>query len=70
MKKILVTGGTVFVSKYIAEYYVAKGNDVYVLNRNTRKQAKGVTLIKADRHNLGEILHPYEFVVVIDKAYG
>ncbi len=70
MKKILVIGGTVFVSKYIAEYYVAKGNDVYVLNRNTRKQAKGVTLIKADRHNLGDILHPYEFDVVIATAYG
>lgn len=25
MKKILVTGGTVFVSRYIAEYYVVKG---------------------------------------------
>lgn len=32
MKKVLVTGGTVFVSRYIAEYYVAKGCDVYVLN--------------------------------------
>ena len=56
MKKILVTGGTVFVSRYIAEYYVAKGCDVYVLNRNSKEQSKGVTLIEADRHNLGEIL--------------
>ena len=32
MKKILVTGGTVFVSRYIAEYYVTKGYDVYVLS--------------------------------------
>lgn len=24
MKKVLVTGGTIFVSRYIAEYYVAK----------------------------------------------
>ena len=54
MKKILVTGGTVFVSRYIAEYYVTKGYDVYVLNRNTKEQSKGVTLIEADRHNLGE----------------
>lgn len=29
MKKILVTGGTVFVSRYIAEYYVTKGYDVW-----------------------------------------
>ncbi len=34
--KILVTGGTVFVSRYVAEYYAQKGRDVYVLNRNTR----------------------------------
>ena len=31
MRKILVTGGTVFVSRFIAEYYVAKGDEVYVL---------------------------------------
>ena len=41
MKKILVTGGTVFVSKYIAQYYVKKGYQVYVLNRNTKKQPEG-----------------------------
>ena len=32
MKKILVTGGTVFVSRYIAEYYVTKGYDVWLLD--------------------------------------
>ena len=69
MKKILVTGGTVFVSRYIAEYYVAKGCDVYVLNRNSKEQSKGVTLIEADRHNLGEILREYRFDTVIDTAY-
>ena len=70
MKKILVTGGTVFVSRYIAEYYVAKGDDVYVLNRNTREQSKGVTLIQADRHDLGNVLRDYCFDVVIDTAYN
>lgn len=69
MKKILVTGGTVFVSRYIAEYYVAKGDDVYVLNRNSKEQSQGVTLIEADRHNLGEILREYRFDTVIDTAY-
>lgn len=38
MRKILVTGGTVFVSKYVAEYYMSQGDKVYVLNRNTREQ--------------------------------
>ena len=70
MKKILVTGGTVFVSRYIAEYYVAKGCDVYVLNRNSKEQSKGVTLIEADRHNLGEILREHRFDTVIDTAYS
>lgn len=45
MKKLLVTGGTVFVSRFIAEYFVSKGDDVYVLNRNTRVQSKGVYLV-------------------------
>ncbi len=70
MKKVLVTGGTVFVSRYIAEYYVARNYDVYVLNRNSREQSIGVTLIQADRHNLGEILRDYDFDVVIDTAYN
>lgn len=69
MKKVLVTGGTVFVSRYIAEYYVSRGFDVYVLNRNNRKQSKGVKLIEADRHNLGEILREYHFDLVVDTAY-
>lgn len=69
MKKILVTGGTVFVSRYIAEYYAQQGYDVYVLNRNSREQSKGVTLILADRHNIGDILRNFHFDVVIDTAY-
>ncbi len=69
MKKILVTGGTVFVSRYIAEYYVKQGHEVYVLNRNTREQSEGVKLIQADRHELGDILKEYYFDVVIDTAY-
>lgn len=69
MKKILVTGGTVFVSRYIAEYYLKQGHEVYVLNRNTREQLEGVKLIQADRHELGDILKDYYFDVVIDTAY-
>ena len=65
-KKVLVTGGTVFVSRYIAEYYVQKGYDVYVLNRNTKKQSKGVHLIECDRHNLGQQLKNTYFDMVLD----
>ena len=71
MKKVLVTGGTVFVSRYIAEYYVRKSYDVYVLNRNTRAQSEGVTLIEADRKNLGDVLRDHHFDVVFDvTAYN
>lgn len=69
MKKMLVTGGTVFVSRYIAEYYVANGYDVYVLNRNSREQSAIVKLIEADRHNLGDILRNHHFDIIIDTAY-
>ena len=66
MKKVLVTGGTVFVSRYVAEYYVQKSYDVYVLNRNTKVQSEGVTLIGADRNNLGNVLKDHHFDVVFD----
>ncbi len=66
MKRILVTGGTVFVSKYVTEYFVKKGYDVYVLNRNTHEQCAGVTLIEADRNQLGDVLKGYHFDAVLD----
>lgn len=65
MKKILVTGGTVFVSRFTAEYF-SRENEVYVLNRNTRPQSDGVHLIEADRHALGDMLREYHFDAVID----
>ena len=69
MKKMLITGGTVFVSRFAAEYF-SKKYDVYVLNRNSRSQCKDVTLVEADRHALGDVLKGYCFDVVIDTAYN
>ena len=66
MKKILVTGGTVFVSRYVAEYFEKQGHEVYVLNRNSRPQSKGVTLIEADRNALGDALKGRHFDAVLD----
>ena len=69
--KILVTGGTVFASRFTAEYFVKKGNEVYVLNRNTRPQSDGVKLINCDRHSLGNVLKNLEFDLVVDvTAYN
>lgn len=66
MKSILVTGGTVFVSKYIAEYFAKKGNRVHVLNRNNHAQPENTILIEGDRNNLGDILKQYYLDIVID----
>lgn len=68
MKKVLITGGTVFVSRYVAEYYVQKGCDVYVLNRNHGVQSDGVKLLLADRHVLGDTLRPFHFDVIFDMT--
>lgn len=68
MKKLLITGGTVFVSRYTAEYFVQKGYDVYVLNRGSRPQSQGVTLIEADRHSLGTVLQGRHFDVILDMT--
>jgi len=65
MKKILITGGTVFVSRFAADYFREK-YDVYVLNRNTRPQVPGVHLIEGDRHALGNVLKEYIFDAVLD----
>ena len=62
--KILVTGGTVFVSRSVAEYFIKKGHDVYVLNRNTRPQPHGAKLIKCDRRNIGDKLKDLTFDTV------
>lgn len=66
MKRILVTGGTVFVSKFVADYFSRKGYEVYVLNRNTKKQLEQVHLICADRNHLEDALRPYHFDAVLD----
>lgn len=64
--KILVTGGTTFVSRFVASYFAKKGNDVYVLNRGSKSQLRNVTLLQADRNNLGDKLKPFEFDAVLD----
>lgn len=68
MKTILVTGGTVFVSRYVASYFVARGDRVYVLNWGTRPQPEGVTPLLADRHALGGLLRSMTFDAVLDMT--
>lgn len=71
MKKILITGGTTFVSKYAAAYFCEHGYEVFALNRNTKKQVSGITLIEGDRHNLGGKLKNLHFDFVADiTAYN
>jgi dTDP-glucose 4,6-dehydratase len=64
--KILITGGTTFISRYVSEYFVSKGNNVTVINRGSREQVKGVTLINRDRTDLDDCLSDVHFDLIID----
>lgn len=70
MKNILVTGGTVFVSKMVAKYFASERFNnkykVYVLNRNNHSQVENVKLINSSRENLGDKLEKYNFDIIID----
>ncbi len=68
MKRILITGGTVFVSKYVAKYFESKDFEVYVLNRGTKNQIENVKLICEDRKNLGNSIRNYFFDAVLMYA--
>lgn len=63
--KILITGGTVFVSKRLAEFFLAEGNEVFVLNRGTHPQVEGAVLVKANRYEIGNTLKDLSFDAVI-----
>lgn len=63
---ILITGGTVFASRFTAEYFSNKGNNVYVLNRGNNIQSSNVIHIQGDRHDLGDALKKYHFDAVLD----
>lgn len=64
--KILVTGGTVFVSRLTAEYFLAAGHEVCVLNRGSRAQPDGVRHLCHDRHAPGLDLRSEHFDAVLD----
>ena len=64
--KMLVTGGTVFASRYTAEYFAGKGHEVCVLNRGSKPQSPNVRHICADRYSLGDTLKQYRFDAVLD----
>lgn len=69
--RILVTGGTVFVSRAAAEYFAAAGHDVIVLNRGSRDQIPGVRHICRDRHDPALDLRGEHFDAVLDvTAYN
>ncbi len=64
--KLLITGGTTFVSKFTAEYFAKKGNKVYVLNRGSRSQPQGVNAIISDRTEPDDKLRGIHFDAVLD----
>lgn len=58
--KLLVTGGTFFVSRFGATYFVDKGHEIFVISRGNHQQVRGVSLIKSDR------LKEHHFDAVLD----
>ena len=66
MKRVLVTGGTTFVSRYTARWFVEQGWEVYVLNRGSKHQEDGVQLICADRRGNLDALRGLHFDAVLD----
>ena len=69
--RILITGGTVFVSQAAAEYFLAAGHEVSVLNRGSRAQVPGVRHICRDRHDPSLRLQDERFDAVLDvTAYN
>lgn len=64
--KLLITGGTTFVSKFTAEHFVKNGDEVYVLNRGSRRQPDGAKYIEGDRTQLGDKLKGMRFDAVLD----
>ena len=64
--RIRVTGGTVFVSRAMAEHFVARGHDVTVLNRGSRGQSAGVRHICRDRHDPALDLRGEGFDALLD----
>ncbi len=59
----------IIFTRFIAQYFTSKGEEVYVLNRNTKPQPDGVTLIEKDRHDIGDALKDIHFDLVIDNGY-
>ncbi|MCM1368617.1 MAG: NAD-dependent epimerase/dehydratase family protein [Roseburia sp.] len=68
---VLITGGTVFLSRHFAEYFIKRGDTVYVLNRGTHAQPVGAHAVIADRNELECALRGLHFDAVIDvNAYN
>lgn len=69
MKKVLVIGGSVFISKALVERLLINGNRVYVLNRGLRKNVDGAVHLYADRNDYNlfqKAIGTLEFDVVYD----
>lgn len=61
--RILVTGGTVFVSLNTAAYFAGRGHQVTVLNRGSRPQMEGVEHICQDRLDEGLTLPAFDAIL-------
>ncbi|WP_058486468.1 SDR family oxidoreductase [Defluviitalea phaphyphila] len=71
MKKVLIFGGSVFIGKAIANKFIQRGDEVYVLNRGNNPCPNGAIQLLADRNEfeqLQAVLSGKEFDIVIDGS--
>ena len=64
--KLLITGGTNFVSRFTAEHFIKAGHDVTVMNRGSRPQPEGAEFICCDRTVPGDLLSGRHFDAILD----
>jgi len=67
--KVLFIGGTGFISTAVSRQVIAKGIDLYLLNRGTQPAVPGSHQLTADFHNMEEArlaLEGMEFDAVVD----
>lgn len=71
IKKILVLGGTVFISRAIVRSLLSENHKVYTLNRGTKPGEPGAVPLKADRNDhkqMKAVLQNHAFDCVVDVS--
>ena len=66
MKKVLITGGAIGIGKATAIAFAQKGYDIYITYNKTAPDYDGVTAIKCDLSDVGDIKRLFENFTSLD----